>query len=132
MNRKLNKLAAAGTLSLCTTASALAGSVTQPGETLGAPLGAPAPPGFYFANTANWGCRNTTPQGTCVGVDIPVFVWSTPWKIFGARLQLSTADTTPVEVGIHSTDYISGLFNPFSAAQLAWDLPMPSRLVYPR
>jgi Putative MetA-pathway of phenol degradation len=119
---KLTKWAAAGVLSIGTAASGLAGSVTQPGETLGVPTGAPAPPGFYFANTANWGCRNTNPQRTCVGVNIPVLVWSTPAMIFGARLQLSLAPTTGVEVGIHNTTYFSGLFNPFTSAQLAWDL----------
>jgi hypothetical protein len=34
MNSNLTKLATAGVLSLCTAASALAGSVTQPGETV--------------------------------------------------------------------------------------------------
>ena len=35
MTSKFAKLAAASVLSLCTAASALAGSVTQPGETVG-------------------------------------------------------------------------------------------------
>jgi hypothetical protein len=35
MNRTLTKLAAAGALSLCAAVPALAGSVTQPGETVG-------------------------------------------------------------------------------------------------
>jgi hypothetical protein len=122
MNRNLTKLAAASALLVCIATSALAGSVTQPGETLGAPTGAPAPPGFYFADTSNWGCRTTTPNKVCVGVTIPLLVWSTPWTIFGGRLQIATADTTGVEVGIRNLDYFSGLFNPFSSAELAWDL----------
>ena len=121
-NSTLMNLAFAGALLLCTAGSALAGSVTQPGETVGAPSGAPAPPGFYFANKANWGCRNTSPESTCVGIDIPVLAWSTPWTIFGARLQLFLAPIIPVEVGIHNTTYVNGLFNPFASAQLAWDL----------
>src|SRR6266700_413786 len=48
MNSKLTKLAAAGVLSLCTAAPALAGSVTQPGETVGLNTGAPLPQGWYF------------------------------------------------------------------------------------
>jgi hypothetical protein len=121
MNRTLTKLAAAGALWFSTVVAPHAGSVTFPGETVGAPTGAPAPPGFYFANTANWGCRNTSPK-ECLGLDIPIVVWSTPWKILGGRLMLTEAGIIPVEVGIHHTDYVSGLFNPFLDAQLAWDL----------
>ncbi len=47
MNSKLTKLAAAGVLSLCTAAPALARSVTQPGETVGLNTGAPLPQGWY-------------------------------------------------------------------------------------
>ena len=92
-------LAAAGALCLCLTAPALAGSVTQPGETVGIAAGAPLPPGFYFVNTGDWGCRNTSPNDTCVGVDIPVVAWSTPWQLLGARLQFLVA-TPVVEVGV--------------------------------
>jgi hypothetical protein len=53
MNSNFTKLAAAGVLSLCTAASALAGSVTQPGETVGLPTGAPLPQGLYFVNTGD-------------------------------------------------------------------------------
>ena len=70
----------------------------------------------------NWGCRSTSPERTCVGVDIPVFVWSTPWKIFGARLQPSFAPTIPIEASIQHTAYSTGLFNPYAGIQLAWDL----------
>ena len=122
LNRKLTRWAIAGALSIRAAASALAGSVKEPGETIGAATGAPAPPGLYFANTVNWGCRNTSPERTCSVVDIPVFVWSTPWKIFGARLQPSFAPVIPIEASIHNTANFSGLFNPFLAAQLAWDL----------
>src|SRR5205809_858257 len=41
----------------CTAASALAGSVTQPGETVGLATGAPLPPGWYAINTVDWGSR---------------------------------------------------------------------------
>jgi hypothetical protein len=68
MNSKLTKLATAGFLSLCAAAPALAGSVTQPGETVGLNTGAPLPPGWYAINTVDWGCRNTNPQHTCTGL----------------------------------------------------------------
>src|SRR6266550_2171715 len=61
MNRTLTKLAAAGALSLCTAVPALAGSVTQPGETVGLNTGTPLPQGWYAINTVDWGCRKHQP-----------------------------------------------------------------------
>ena len=122
MTCKVTKLAAAGALLVCTTASAaLAGSVTQPGETVGVPAGAPAAPGVYFVNTADWGCRNTAPDSTCLGVDIPVVEWATPWTILGGRLQFLAASPV-VEVGVHHTNYLRGVYNPLFGGMLAWDL----------
>src|SRR5262249_5866134 len=80
MKSKWTKLAAAGALSLCTAVPVLAGSVTQPGETVGLNAGAPLPPGWYAINTVDWGCRNTNPQHTCSGLTIPVVAWSTPGR----------------------------------------------------
>jgi hypothetical protein len=120
MTSKSTKLAAACVLSLCATASAaLAGSVTQPGETVGLAAGAPLPEGLYFVNTADWGNRDSVDVST--GVNIPVLAWSTPWKILGARVQLLAA-TPAVEVGVHHADYLRGMYNPAVFGQLAWDL----------
>jgi hypothetical protein len=120
--RKWAALATACLLSvLAGTSSTRAGSVTQPGETVGVAAGAPLPPGFYFVNTADWGCRDTNPNTTCVGVDIPVIAWATPWTLLGGRLQFLLA-TPVVEVGVNNTNYVSGIYNPFFAGQLAWDL----------
>ena len=101
MNSKFAKLVATGVLSLCTAASALAGSVTQPGETVGLAVGAPLPQGLYFVNTGDWG-RRSDPADVSVGVDIPVLAWSTPWTILGGRVQfllagpvLRSVSTTP-------------------------------------
>ena len=60
MTSKFAKLAAASVLSLSTAASALAGSVTQPGETVGLAVGAPLPEGLYFVNTGDWGTEGNT------------------------------------------------------------------------
>src|SRR5215475_1451193 len=120
MSSKLVKLAAAGVLSLCTAASALAGSVTQPGETVGLASGAPLPQGLYFVNTGDWG-RRSDPADTSVGVDIPVIAWSTPWTILGGRVQFLFAGPV-VEVGVHRTTYLRGVYNPPVSGQLAWDL----------
>jgi hypothetical protein len=61
MDSKWTKLAAAGALSLCTAVPALAGSVTQPGETVGLNAGAPLPQGWYAINTVDWGCTEHNP-----------------------------------------------------------------------
>src|SRR5262249_13082790 len=128
MNSKLTKLAAAGVLSLCTAAPALAGSVTQPGETVGLNAGPPLAPGWYAINTVDWGCRNTSPQHTCTGLTIPVVAWSTPWTILGGRVQLLAA-WPAVEVGVQRNPgldlpgtYFNGMYNPAVFGQLAWDL----------
>jgi len=67
MNSKLTKLAAAGALSLCTAVPALAGSVTQPGETVGLNTGAPLPQGWYAINTVDWGCMEHHPAAHVYG-----------------------------------------------------------------
>lgn len=121
MRSRLTAVAAAGMLSLCSTIPALAGSVTQPGETVGAAAGAPLPPGVYFTNTLDYGCRTTSPEDTCALVTIPVLIWSTPWKILGGRLQF-LAFTPALEVGVDHTLYRSGFYNPGGLVQLAWDL----------
>jgi len=123
----LTKLAAAGVLTLAASSSAMAGSVTQPGETVGLALGAPLPPGFYFVDTTDWGVRDTATGKTSVGVTIPVIAWSTPWKVLGARVQFLVA-TPGIEVGTHSNvasipdTYNASMYNPFIGGTLAWDL----------
>lgn len=102
---------------------ASAGSVTQPGETVGLAVGAPLPEGVYFVDTFDWGVRrgeNGNPDVT-VGVNIPVVAWSTPAKILGARVQLLGA-LPALEVGVENADHDNGMYNPFLAGQLAWDL----------
>lgn len=121
MTRTLTKLAVAGALALAATASAFAGSVTQPGETVGVAAGAPLPPGFYFVDTTDWGVRDTPAGKVAVGVTIPVIAWSTPWKVLGARLQFLVA-TPAVEAGVVGGPYDYGMYNPYFAGQLAWDL----------
>jgi hypothetical protein len=116
----LAALGLAGAITWTLPQLAAAGSVTQPGELVGLATGAPLPEGLYFLNTGDWGCRNTSPT-TCAGVDIPAGVWATPWFFFGARFQVIAA-TPAVEVGVHHADYVYGMYNPFLAGQLAWDL----------
>src|SRR5215831_16962860 len=67
MNSKWTKLAAAGFLSLWAAAPALAGSVTQPGETVGLNTGTPLAPGWYAINTVDWGCQEHHPTAHVYG-----------------------------------------------------------------
>jgi hypothetical protein len=120
MKSNVKKLTASGVLTVCTAVSALAGSVNQPGSSVGLPAGAPLPPGFYFIDTASWGERSTSPN-TGLGVNIPVVAWSTPWTLLGARVQFLVA-VPEDDVGVDHTNYAAGIFNPLFAGQLAWDL----------
>ena len=121
MNEKLTKWAAAAVLSIGAAAPALGGSVTRPGDTIGLAVGLPLPEGVYLGNNTTQECRNTSPQSTCFLVDTPIIVWSTPWTIFGARLEPSFGPVVPIKFN-SGADGISGLFNSFAAAQLIWDL----------
>ena len=121
LNVALTKWAAAAVLSIGAAAPALGGSVTRPGDTIGLAVGVALPEGIYLGNNSTQECRNTRPQSTCYFVDTPIFVWSTPWTILGARLQPAIGPTVPIvfNSGAHG---ISGLFNSFFSAQLIWDL----------
>lgn len=125
MKSNLTKLAMTGAVTLAATASAMAGSATLPGITVGGAAGEPIPPGFYFIDTGTWGSRDQPGGGSkAVGVEAPVLVWSTPWTILGANLQLAVA-TPAVEVGIQSKAgdlYLDSMFNPYLGGTLAWKL----------
>jgi hypothetical protein len=97
--------------------AALAGSVTQPGSTLGTAPGAPLAPGFYFSNTADWGVRDPS---TGLFVDHPVYTWSTPWMILGARFQVM--GETAFNARYNTAGHDIGYYNPLLTGQLAWDL----------
>ncbi len=97
-------------------APAFAGSVTQPGETVGLAAGTPLPPGVYFVDTTDYG--NIGKEA--LGVTIPVIAWSTPVKLLGARVQLYTAFPL-VEASVPGA-HVQGWYNPWFAGQLAWDL----------
>jgi hypothetical protein len=117
----LTAIATAGALLISVEISAaLAGSVTQPGERVGIAAGTPLSPGLYFANTADWGCRNTTPA-SCLGITIPI-VHSVD-AMDGSRGELPFYSVTPViEIGVQSISYNASVFNPALLGQLAWSL----------
>lgn len=119
---KLAKFSVATALFVCAAGSAaMAGSVSQPGETLGVGAGAPLPQGVYFVDTFDWGVRTSN---TAVGVNIPVAVWSTPWTIFGGRFELAFA-WPELEAGVFTPPgayYQASMYNPIPIGFLAWNL----------
>jgi opacity protein-like surface antigen len=122
---KLARLGAACAVCVCAAASAaMAGSVTQPGETVGLAAGAPLPQGLYFVDTGDWGVRNTSP-GSQLGVNIPVLAWSTPWTLFGGRFEVVAA-APELEAGtfggVGTGSYNASFYNPALLGFLAWDL----------
>jgi len=104
---------------LLAVAPAQAGSVTQPGETIGLAAGAPLPEGWYALDTTDYGQR-TPPSNVYVGATIPVIAWSTPWHLAGAQVQLLAAAPL-VEAGT-SASHVGGWYNPWFASQFAWDV----------
>ncbi|GJD53179.1 hypothetical protein OPKNFCMD_5950 [Methylobacterium crusticola] len=118
--------AGAAALSLGVTATAsYAQTTTVPGEQVGLAVGAPLPEGVYAIDTFSWR-RADGPNSPNVGVNIPVLVWSTPWKVFDSRIELVTAAPT-LFVGtrnpapIPNRD-ISWNVGTFVGSIFAWDL----------
>ena len=115
--------AVALTLGMTSTASHAA-SVTQPGEQVGLSF-APLPEGIYAINTFDYG-RRDAPGSINLGVNVPILVYSTGLKLFGAAVEPLIAvpsifiDTrNPAGIPNSST---STFYNPFIANILAWDL----------
>ena len=71
--------------------AAYAGSITQPGETVGYALGAPLPEGVYFATTGSYGSFRNIGDSSDALVNIPVIAWSTPWEFFNGRIEAYVA-----------------------------------------
>ena len=108
-------------LSIVMAHSALAGSVTQPGDTMGTASGVANPEGFYFVNQANGGCAGPTPR-LCVWTEVPLLAWTTPWKILGASLAIVTGPTTLVHASLRNKFHKTALFNPFVGTTWTWAL----------
>lgn len=106
--------------SLAATA-AQAGSAAQPGQTVGLPTGAKLPVGLYFVDTSSFGVRNTLPRGSATNVNLPAFVLSTPWSVYGARVQFVLIQPF-VAVSPQRAQYRTALGQQLVATQFAYDL----------
>lgn len=116
---------AAAALTL-TSGAALAGSVSQPGETAGVDLATPLPEGVYFVDTGSYGGRPQSANfggGTNYeGVNIPVIAWSTPWTLLGGRIQVLAA-APELDLGNNAQgSFAAGMYNPFLAGWIGWNL----------
>ena len=82
-----------GIFAICASAASLAafapmayaGSVLQPGATIGVPAGAPLPGGLYFIDTSSYGQRTSTVMGQ--NVNLSSLVLATPVYFDDTRLQ---------------------------------------------
>ena len=140
MNIKAKILGAAmGALGLCGLGSAaLAGSTNPPGERAGLDLASPLPEGIYFVNitgVGNW--RDGPSNGdSSFNYNVPIVAWSTPWTLAGGRIQLLAAAPAltagynhlnytkggPAALALGNGGFIGGIYNPFVAAQIAFNL----------
>ena len=99
--------------------SAMAGSVSVGGETLGLALGAPLPQGLYFLDTSAYISRSNKPDISAIA-NIPVLAWSTPWTAFGGRIEVYTG--LPMDILNVAGHQSSGVYNIPILAGEAWDL----------
>ena len=101
-----------------------AASVTQPGEQVGLAYG-PLPEGVYAIDTFSIG-RADARNSPDIGVNVPILVWSTGFKIFGGMVMPviavpSVFVNTNNPAGVRNQDQ-SYLYNPFIGNILGWDL----------
>ena len=114
--------AGAAALSLGFTATAsYAQTTTIPGEQVGLAVGAPLPEGVYAINTFTYQ-RADQPGSSDLGVNIPVLVWSTPWKVLGARIEAVVAPPTLFSFNRSGGRDTSANVGTFIGGIFAWDL----------
>ncbi|MGO9543400.1 MAG: transporter [Rhodomicrobium sp.] len=122
MNLKTTITSIAFGAALCASGAAFAGSVTQPGETVGIALGAPLPEGVYFVDTGSvGGYRGVDDSKATEAVNIPVIAWSTPWTFLGGRIEAYAAVPELALGPLAGRDYMA-MYNPFATVGLAWNL----------
>jgi hypothetical protein len=101
--------------------ASIAGPTTPPGERAGLDLASPLPEGIYFVNIGSIGSWRSVKGDTGFDYNVPILAWSTPWTILGGRIQFLGA-LPEVSASSQSGAYIRGLYNPFVAGQIAWNV----------
>jgi hypothetical protein len=126
-------LAAAAFGAVALSSAAYANVVTPPDERVGIDLASPLPEGIYFLDLGGVGnARNAPTKASNFDYNVPIIAWATPWTILGGRIQLIgaapeasvawPASGTPGAVGYQGGAYARGIYNPFLAGQIAWNL----------
>jgi hypothetical protein len=95
-----------------------AGSVTQPGETVGMSIGAPLPEGVYAVSTGSVGYRN----GDNLFINVPLAAWSTPWTLGGGRVEVVVASPQILNNNVNTDRTRYGWYSPLIAGMIAFDL----------
>ncbi|MFE1601028.1 transporter [Methylobacterium sp. ID0610] len=114
--------AGAAALSLGFTATAsYAQTTTIPGEQVGLAVGAPLPEGVYAIDTFTFQ-RADQPGSADTSFNVPVLVWSTPWKVLGARFEGVVAAPTVWSFSRTGGRDISANVGTFVGGIFAWDL----------
>ncbi|MGU3536391.1 transporter [Methylobacterium sp. A54F] len=101
--------------------AAQAGSASQPGQTVGLPTGAALPEGLHFIDTSSFGVRDVLPRGSESNINLPSFIWSTPWTVAEGRLQFVVLQPVTAS-STQGAAYQSGFGQTLLAAQVAWKL----------
>ena len=96
MKNKILATLGTAALALSMSASASFAGYFQPGETMGVSLVSPLPEGVFFADLTDYGRSdirgaNLGVPGASLGVNIPVFIWSTPYTFYNTRLEFFVA-----------------------------------------
>lgn len=101
---------------------ALAGSQTEPGITTGTPVAVPIPVGVYGVTIANYGQRKNNSLGNeSLGVAVPLYlIYSTPYTIFGGRVQLQALAPFIFHDEDHVRKYVN--HNEYVGWWLGWNL----------
>ena len=93
MNSKTLATLGTAVFALALSATASFAGYFEPGETMGVSLVSPLPEGVFFADLENYGRSdvrgaNLGVPGASLGVNIPVFIWSTPFSFYNTRVEL--------------------------------------------
>lgn len=112
-------------LSVISASTSYAQTTTVPGQDIGLAVGAPLPEGLYAINTFVY--RRTDQRFSAdTAVEVPVLIWSTPWKFLDARVEFLLSQDTVFAfsrnpAGVPNRD-ISVNVGSFVGGSLAWDL----------
>lgn len=109
----------------CSITAAYASPVTQPGEQVGLAAGFPLPEGIYAIDTFSVG-RSDYRFAPDIGVNIPLIVWSSPYRIFGAHIEpllaVPSVFVSPRNPAPIPNRDASVFFNPIIGSTFAWNL----------